>query len=439
MIAHIRHPRPKIAYLFFVLLLAGFMAGCNNLLDVNNPNNVLEENLDDPAAAAAIANGVLSTASNAISYCLAPYTVVTDEAIWIGSRDAWNQLDKGNVGDFSNEFTDAAWPFITEARYTADNAIARLEAFKSASTLRDPKTLARAYLYSAIIRVTIADMFDDFVYSNKQEAKAPIGEANMATVYDEAIAHLNAAYAIAQTYTGNARDLELERRILGMRARAKHAKAVWQKVNPKPVSAATLANPYVTEGVDDAQAALALPMAANYRWQLLFPGSLGIANEWSFEVVSRQEMNTAPPPKDIIDNTIDDPRIVAEIADFKDKVKWGGDRNSPITMTSEREMQLIIAESKITADPAGATSILNELRARNNLMPLAGSVTVGQLLQHERLANLYMQGRRLADMYRFGIKDSRWLPTSEAITVPGSFFPITIQERRANPFLTGGR
>jgi hypothetical protein len=102
-------------------------------------------------------------------------------------------------------------------------------------------------------------------------------------------------------------------------------------------------------------------------------------------------------------------------------------------------MQLILAESKVVSDPAGAESILNALRARDGLKPLAAPVTVGQLLQHERRANLYMQGRRLSDMYRFGIKDSRWVATSDAINTPGSFFPITIQERRANQFLTGGR
>lgn len=425
--------RPLIGALALLLF-----AGCGNLLEVDNPNNVLEESLDDPAAAAAIANGVLSTGSNGIGYCLAPYTTVTDEGIWIGSRDAWNQLDKGNIGDFNNEFVDAAWPFITEARYAADNAIARLEAFRSAGRLSDVKSLARAYLYSALIRVAIADMFDDFVYSNKQEAKPPIGEANMSQVYDEAITHLNAAYTIA---TGLAtRDAELERRILGMRARAKHAKAVWQKVNPRPVSAATLANPYVIDGADDARAALAM-MAANYRWQLLFPGNIGAFNEWAWEVVGRLELNAAA-AKDVIDTATDDPRIVAEIAEFKDRNKWGGDRNSGFTVVSEREMQLIIAESQLNADPAGAAAALNTLRARNSLAPLAAPftvATVGPLLQHERRANLFMQGRRLADMYRFGVKDSRWSPTSEAITTPGTFLPITIQERRANPFLTGGR
>ncbi|MCI0690730.1 hypothetical protein L0337_01840 [candidate division KSB1 bacterium] len=430
----------KLLRLLIGALALLLFVGCGNVLEVDNPNNVLEENLNDPAAAAAIANGVLSTGSNGIGYCLAPYTTVTDEGIWIGSRDAWNQLDKGNVGDFNNEFVDAAWPFITEARYTADNAITRLEGFRSANRLNDVKHLARAYLYSAMIRVTIADMFDDFVYSNKQEAKAPISEANMFQVYDEAIAHLNAAYTIATGLTGNSRDIELERRILGMRARAKQSKAIWQKINPRPVPAATLANPYVTEGADDAQAALAI-MAANYRWQLGFPGSIGAFNEWAWEVVGRLELNAAP-AKDVIDTATDDPRIVAEIAEFKDRNKWGGDRNSGYTVASEREMQLIIAESQMVSNPAGAADILNTWRARNNLAPLAApftTATVGPLLQHERFANLFMQGRRLADMYRFGITDSRWSPTSEAVTTPGTFLPITIQERRANPFLTGGR
>jgi hypothetical protein len=350
-------------------------------------------------------------------------------------------LDRGNIGDFNNEFVDAAWPFITEARYTADNAISRLEGFRSAGTLRDVKNLARAYLYSAMIRVAIGDMFDDFVYSNKQETKPPIGEANMFQVYDEAIDHLNKAYAIAITFTGNSRDVELERRILGLRARAKQSKAIWQKINPRPISAATLANPYVTEGADDAQAALALPMASNYRWQLLYPGSIGAFNEWAWEVVGRLELN-AVPAKDVIDTAIDDPRIVAEIAEYKDRNKRGGDRNSGFTVISEREMQLIIAESQVVSNPAGAADLLNALRGRNNLLPLAApftTATVGPLLQHERRANLFMQGRRLADMYRFGIKDPRWSPTSEAVITPGTFLPITIQERRANPFLTGGR
>ncbi|MEK7726796.1 MAG: hypothetical protein AAB354_00215, partial [candidate division KSB1 bacterium] len=145
--------------MLFLLLVLGSV-GCDSLLEVENPNNVLEENLDVPAAANAITSGALATTTRAIGYVLAPYTTATDEGGWIGSRDAWNQLDRGTVGDFNNEFIDVAWPFITEARYTSEEAIARLKVFDAAGSLKDRKNLAKAYLYAALVRVTIGDMFD---------------------------------------------------------------------------------------------------------------------------------------------------------------------------------------------------------------------------------------------------------------------------------------
>ena len=45
--------------------------------------------------------------------------------IWIGSRDAWQQLNFGNLGNIGNEFVDAAYFYVNEARYWADDVIAR--------------------------------------------------------------------------------------------------------------------------------------------------------------------------------------------------------------------------------------------------------------------------------------------------------------------------
>ena len=424
-----------IVFSFAILVLG--MVGCKGPLEVDNPNSVPEENLNDPAAANSIANGAWSTAARGVGYSLAPYSTATDEGTWRGSRDGWNQLDRGNIADFNNEFIDAAWPFITEARFTADEAIRRLTEFRNAGQLkdRDPKNLnlTKSYLYGAWVRLTIGDMFDDFVYSNRTEAAPPIGETNMFRIYDEAIAYADSAFAIAKA----ASDAELQRRALGLRARARHAKAVWQLLNPRPITQ-PLSNPFVNAGAEDATAALAM-MSVTYRWRYEYKPEQSFYNEWSFEVNSRSELNTAAPAKDIIEVTKDDPRIVAEITDFKDKATYRGDRYSPLTIISEREMQLILAESKVVSDAAGATSILNALRARDGLKPLAAPVTVGELLIHERRAILFMMGRRLADMYRFNIKATQWVAASDAVTKPGSFFPITIAERRSNPFLTGGR
>jgi hypothetical protein len=405
-----------------------FLWGCEGILDVKNPNNVLEEDLQNPSAAAGIANGALFTVAQGIGYVLAPYETVTDEVRWIGSRDAWGQLDNGTVGDPYNEFVDAAWPYITEGRWMADKAVTLLEGFDAAGTLLDRTNLARAYLYQALVRVFIADMFDDFVYSDKTNVGPPIGEANMGRVYDEAITALGKALVIANSGT-TATHLELRRRILGLSARVKHSKDIWSKVNPKGT---VPSSPYIASAgaVADANAALA-QMTGDYRWSLDYFSALTF-NEFAWEVVGRSELALEAIPNDPVTGTAD-ARMTAIANDFRDRTKYQ-DRYSPLTVVSAREMHLIIAESYLAAGNAGqCLTQLNTLRALTGQTAYPLTFDAATALKHERRANLYLQGRRLSDMYRFGIQDARWLPTAEARTTPGSFFPITIQERRANP------
>ncbi|MDZ7694359.1 MAG: hypothetical protein U5K69_25090 [Balneolaceae bacterium] len=52
------------------------------------------------------------------------------------------------------------------------------------------------------------------------------------------------------------------------------------------------------------------------------------------------------------------------------------------------------------------------------------------MLEHSRRVNLFLQGRRLADHYRFGSSSPEWAPNQDEA---GTFFPITITEIRANP------
>jgi hypothetical protein len=417
-----------------VVLLAIAVAGslgCEDPLEVDNPNSLVEKDLADPRASTAIANGALATTAQGVAFVLAPYTTATDEGTWIGSRDAWRQLNFGNVTDIQNEFVDGAWPFINEGRWMADKAVEQLSAFDQEGTIPDRSDLGRAYLYAAMVRVFIADMFDDFVFSNRTEPAPAVGEDNMYTVYDKAIELAGKALDVARS-EGNS---ELERRALGLRARAKHAKAVWQLLNPK---GSTPSEPYVSAGADDAAAALAL-MDPDYRWQLFY----GVGrewNNWAWQVNGRKELAVVSPlPQDPIDG-IEDPRIAAAVEEFTDTDRWGGTNYSPVTVISAREMHLIIAESLLAnGDAAGARTHMNVVRAMDGLTALDGQISEGEMLQHERRANLFMQGRRLADMYRFGIKDPEWQTTSDAYNIPGSFFPITIRERRANPLIPIGR
>ena len=181
----------------FILIASIIMfLGCS--LDANNPNNLLEEQLG-VSAFTPMVNGLEGVTVRAYGNILAPYSVASDEMIWIGSRDAWQQLNFGNVDNINNEFVDAAFFYVAEARYWADDVIARGEEFSTSNafTSKNRTDLARAYWYGAITYIVIADMFDDFVVgSAKTEAAPPVGASNMGSLYDVAIGYVNKAIAL---------------------------------------------------------------------------------------------------------------------------------------------------------------------------------------------------------------------------------------------------
>ncbi len=413
--------KTKLISLFVVFT----MIGCD--LDVDNPNSLLEADLADPSAAAALANGAWNASLRGITYMMMPHAVATDESVWIGSRDAWYQIDKGGMTNVYNEFVDQAWPYISEGRWMSDKAIAVLEGL--GTDLPDSDDLVLSYLTGAMVRVYIADMFEDFVYSDKTEAGTPIGAANMSQLYDEALALLGKAQSIA---TG-----DNAVRVLSLIARTKHAKAVWGKVNP-----VNTASPYVSAGASEAASAAAL-MSADWKWRMNFSSST-VSNYMSGQINDRQEMDlfqnalveTATPgaggdpqPNDPVTGLLDS-RMSASAAEFR--AGGGGTQWAPVTITSLREMHLIIAESeKAGGNDAGCLAELNALRSLDSLDPYPSGTDAGTALQHERRANLFLQSRRLSDMYRFNLTSTVWDAVEKSPA--GSYFPITISEIRANP------
>jgi hypothetical protein len=424
-------------------------AGCSGIFDVDNPNSVLESDLNSPSASTPLANGTGASVTRALSAIYSPYGAASDELVWIGSRDGFKSLDDGFVSDPANEFTDAAMPEVHEARYLADATIRRLSALLTpqldpTNTARVRTDLARTYLYGAVIYTTIADMADDFVIGEPNVTNAPIGEANMSRMYDTATVYLDRGALLAGLVSND----NLRRDLLAMRARAKFSKGVWQTLNPP--SATAPANPLVSDAgaVADARSALAL-MAGDYRLQFtplqqtlgfpivgndintrleLRPSDVYVvpnaAGTRYASIRLRDPVSNIPDPalKGIMDACCT--QVVADLM--------------PHTIVSVREMRLIIAEDALArSDNTEFVAQINAIRALNSLAPYDGATPAPLvMLQYMRQVNLYMQGRRLADMYRFGIRDSRWTPVSHAGRRFGCFFPITVTERLANANVT---
>ena len=441
--------RSTIRHLGAVALAAMVMIplGCANPFDtsVDNPNAVVETALADAAGATTLVNGQGASVTRALTAILAPYSVATDELTWVGSREFWKNLDDGDVSDPVNEYTDGAYPFVSEARWLSNFAIARVTSFDAAATLRNRRDLARTNIFGAIIYITIGDMFDDFVLaSDRTLAGAAVGTANMPIFYDSAIVMLDRALPPAVAVA----DIELQRQILALRARAKFSKAERATVFP---SRAVPGNPLVNDAgaVADANAMLALGGGTAIAWRYrLTPTANNLAGiNIGFELNNRGELRAGntfvnPDPARPIVPLAGLPGIamidpvtgvasttIANAIDACCRPAVGN--NVPMTVASAREMYLILAESRLAAaDNAGFLTNINLSRSVDGLPAYPDATGANTKLQYERKTQLYLQGRRLMDMYRFNAADVRWL-TGNGVR-GRCLLPITYIERLTN-------
>jgi hypothetical protein len=421
---------------------AALAAGCGSVLDVDNPNNVNAESLADPASARAQVNGSLAALTRAVGMLLSSVETASDNISWTGSLEGMQRFDQGFMRDPFNEFLEAAYSSTTPARYTANRAIRQLEEFQRAGVLADPTQLALANLYAAITYDYIANSHDDFVIgSNEREAGSPIGPANMVSLYDSVEAATTRGLALPGTTAAQRGALT------AMRARGKFDRAIWRKINP---SGRIAAQPLVDDpgAATDAAAALAL-LGSDGRFQLAIQNGMAYSNCYFPGCTnSRQEIrfDATVATFNYTNNTLvvalrdpiggqPDPRIQAAIQEFV--APAAGVNLVSITVTGSRDMLLILAEVALArGQTAEFRARINQLRALNALPEwtgAAGQPSAQDMLVYERRANLYLQGRRLNDMYRFGIVDPRWSADSDARTCPGSQLPINNAERLTNP------
>ena len=430
----------KLKKTFILMTSIIVFLGCS--LDANNPNNLLEEQLG-VSAFTPMVNGLEGVTVRAYGNILAPYSVASDEMIWIGSRDAWQQLNFGNIDNINNEFVDAAFFFVAEARYWADDVIARGEEFSTSNAFSDSNRtdLARAYWYGAITYIVIADMFDDFVIgSAKTEAAPPVGPSNMASLYDVAISYINKALAL---------NAGLENELKATKARAEFSKGIWSKNNPVNTADPLVSSSAAAALATEALAALGDDFSVNLITSGSAPDTVG-GLDIAGEVNDRLEMrlsdtyiisSDAKRPDAIGDSdpsttvSLMDPiDNIADPALYKNVVNFTAPGLYPqYPVVTGREMHLIIAENALAnGDEATFAAHINKIRALDGLTEFTDQIDAQDLLEHSRRVNLFLQGRRISDHYRFASPSEYWISSSPAVNSPGSFLPITISEIQSN-------
>lgn len=402
------------------------LSGCD-VLEVDNPNSVREEDLENPTSTQSLRNGAIATTARAYSYMYALHGTAADELTWIGSYDAWNQIDRGNVRDPLNQFLELSFPYVGEARYTADLAIDRLESFREEDALTNENDLLRSYEQGALIYLLIGDMFENYALSTPDEPAPPVGEGEMDSMYTTAIDYVDNALAIARDKS----NVDAETRLLAIRARANHGLAVWRKLQGE----STPSDPLVDTSavVDGANAYLDLVNEETDRQYQFEYGPSSIGNYVAGQVNDRQELDIASSyeaPTDPITGETD-PRTQSLITQFR------AGSYVPVSYVTTREIRLILAETALADNRTeDAVTQINLVRALGGLPeydPATHEPSPLEMLKYERKANLFMMGRRLHDLYRFGERSPEWGASATAVTTPGAVFPVPNSERNSNP------
>ena len=419
-----------------ILGAAGFavaLSGCG-LLDVDNPNALVQEDIEKAAAADAAVNGAQAIVASGIAGIYAAFSTIGDEITWIGSRDAWNELNQGTPDNPGNEFADGSFPGIAQARWMSKFAVELMQGHVSeGGDAAMQGRLARANLYAGVAYSAIAQMFDDFAFSNRTEPGPLIGPDNMGGVFDQAIQYFSDAMA------GGG---DTAMRAQAARAQAYHQKAIWGLLNP---AGSVPGNPLVNDGNanSDAQAVLAQVEGTDWAYRFAYSGAT-VGNNLAWQVTERGELQIGPDyvtldptdPKKITEHILMDPieaaldtRYDAFVSEF-----LVADGYAPVTVVSERGLRLILAEAALASgDEGGFTNHINMIRdGLDGLTPYSGQIPAIEMLQHERRVNLFLQYKRLQDHYRFGVPSSNWVGGSKALTAPGTMLPITRIEILAN-------
>jgi hypothetical protein len=414
--------------------------------EVKNPNAVTEDAISSAAAAAtSLVTGLYGAVNAAGNQITGTSGAASDELTWVGSREYWNLLDVGDLGDPLNEYTDGQYPYVSQARWMANYVLPKLEGYDKAGSLRNRADLAQAYYLAATIYTLIGENYEDFVLaSDRVKNGANVGEANMRVMFDSATAYTGKGLTIATALNNQ----PLRARLLAMQARAKWSRAVWATLRaPRGFPA----NPLINDAGANADAAAALAAfgsnAARYRFDVIAQNAGGWFSTGS-EMNSRLEIRagnryivpngagTRPldgaagiSMKDPITGQMDP----VTLNNINECCRLSSTVNVGWTASSAKEMLLILAEAALASgNTSEFQTRINAVRAVDALPDWtpASTVSARDMLIHSRQVNLFLQARRLTDHYRFQIRADRWVATRG---LRPCFFPISYNERQQNP------
>lgn len=400
---HARRLARRLATLLSLVGSASLVTSCK--LEVTNPGPLQDSDLNTPNAIPALVNGMGGDLSNAIGNYITRGSLAALELVHSGNFAAERKFYAGTIGA---EDVGGDWARMHTARWTAESGIERMKTVLGTSFETNTNT-PRAYLYAGFANRFLGENVCNAVIDGGPSQPSSVHFVRAESLFTRA---LTLARALNNTALANA--------ALGGRATVLAWQGKWAAA--------------------DADAAL---VPATFRHNAVFSTNTTRENlDLANQTITRREVT--------VWNTVwvadRDTRAPYDTVKTGTAITKGQDGatnffrqrkyitlGDPVALVRGAEMLLIRAEAALrNNDVTGTMNFINQERATYTLPALtaANADAAWIILQRERGAVLWLEGRRLWDL-------RRWLADGKNTVLQGRSVcvPISLEEAGANPNL----
>jgi hypothetical protein len=393
------------------------LGSCN--FDVTNPGPVQDEFLDDPLAFDAVVNGMGRDLSDGLNYLAFHGALVARELFPTGGTGQFGISPKNADGTLDPDEQGAPWNLTQRARWVAEDGIRRMTEAQGG----EPGLMAQAYLWAGYSSRALGE--------NMCEAVIDGGSIQpRVTFLQRAEEHFSRAIEM-----GGSGEVATAAR--AGRASVRVHMGDWAGAVADAAGVSTdfvYEMPYYNRGDQSefnriAYASFAEPYKTHTVWGTVYED---------------EYLDTGDPRVSWTDTGVNGDGAVACCGPvpFYRQGKHPL-RESPISLSSGAEMRLIEAEDQLVkGNWQTAMGTINTLRSSNGVdARTAGDATEAWThLKRERGIQLWLEGRRLGDLYRWdanntpGAYDPKEVVGGESyLTAQDLCFPIPRTERETNP------
>jgi hypothetical protein len=413
------YPKTKIGALVLAVLP---LAGCGDLLDVDAPGRIADEDLNSATAIDGLVVGMSYDLADAYDNVLQELSLAANE-LWHGGSYDFADIPRGVI---KPDDVNSEWADMQQARWVAEAGIERImndmPEFTTAQFNADAR-VARAYLLAGIANRLLGENVCSTAIDGGAEEAHTVHFSRAEGQFDEAI-------RIGQTAEAD----DVVAAAYGGRASVRAWQGDW------------------TGAVADAQALLDLAGADfAYYAKLQQPQP---ENSLAYETHDRREFTVY---NTVFADHYGDARVPWDTVFTNDGgIQKGADGSTPffqqnkyadlgddIPVVKGTEALLLQAEAELRDGNIGpAYTLMNEARAAKGMTSLTEAGTLEAAwdeLQYERGATLWLEARRLWDLRRWFAAgpSSPMYDDFLADRAEGRCIPISEEERNSNPNLTG--